>query len=82
MAIKIWEPRYHDMTVLIHAKRIAEGLNMPIQIMKGAYAGKYIAPWDVAKDCETEHKDFGDMVIVPFEKLVPVDKLIETEKNE
>jgi hypothetical protein len=38
--------------------------------MKGKYAGKYIAPWDTIKACKVEHKEYGDMVIVPFSKLV------------
>jgi hypothetical protein len=68
--IEIWEPRYHDMTVLIHAKKIRKDKDAPVQIMKGKYAGKYIAPWDTIKSCKVEHKEYGDMVIVPFSKLV------------
>lgn len=68
--IEIWEPRYHDMTVLIHAKKIRKDKNAPVQIMKGKYAGKYVAPWSVIKECPTEHKPYGDMLVVPLDKLV------------
>lgn len=70
--IEIFEPRYHDMTILVHVKRIKPNKNAPIMITKGAYAGKYVAPWDVIKECKTEHKPYGDMLIIPLDKLVKV----------
>lgn len=68
--IEIFEPRYHDMTILVHAKRIKPNKDAPILISKGAYAGKYIAPWDVIKESPIEHKQYGDMVIIPYDKLI------------
>ena len=70
--IEIFEPRYHDETILVHAKKIKPNKDAPIMITKGAYAGKYVAPWDVIKECPTEHKSYGDMLIIPLDKLVKV----------
>ena len=68
--IEIWEPRYHDMTVLIKPSRLTAGQDADVRITKGKYAGEYLLPGDVIANCVVEHKDFGDMVIVPFEKLI------------
>ena len=68
--IEIWEPRYHDMTVLIKPSRLTPGQDAEVRITKGKYAGEYLLPGDVISGCAVEHKDFGDMVIVPFNKLI------------
>ena len=68
--IEIWEPRYHDMTVLIKASRLTDGEDAHIEITKNKYAGNYLLPGDVIKDCVVEHKEYGDMTVVPFNKLI------------
>lgn len=41
MAINIIEPRYHDHKVLVAVYKVAKGRKNIINILKGAYKGKY-----------------------------------------
>ena len=77
--IEIWEPRYHDMVLLIKPSRLTPGQDADIRITKGSYAGEYLLPGNVIGHCSVEHKDFGDMVIVPFESLINKEKKDEEE---
>lgn len=73
--IEIWEPRYKDKTLLVKLGRLSSSEDNRIKITKGYYKGEYVLP---AKDVEglpTEHKDFGEMVIVPLSKLAKIEPL-------
>lgn len=48
--IEVFEPRYHDMTVLLAKYRLPANADVYVKISKGAYKGKYlVTASDIAK---------------------------------
>lgn len=43
--IEVYEPRYHDRTVLLANWKIAQGYPAEVRIKSGSYKGDYIVPW-------------------------------------
>ena len=54
--VEIWEPRYHDETVLVMTSKINPYGDTLIRIQKGHYKGHYRIPAEAAKNCRTEWK--------------------------
>lgn len=77
--IEIWEPRYKDKTVLIASSKIISEKDTELEITKGYYKGKYVAPWEVIKDCAVEKKPTKSGYEMNF-TIVPLDKLVKAEE--
>lgn len=74
MAISIWEPRYHDRKVLIAKYKVPKDSDIDIEIIKGAYRGKYHISEDVLKEADEDimMSKAGNkitMVAIPLDKL-------------
>lgn len=72
---EIWEPRYHDKTVVLMTSKVAQDGDTYIEIKKGHYAGHYRIPAEVIPSCHTEWKpsragNTNKFTIVPLDKLV------------
>ena len=76
-AIKIWEPRYHDKTVLVMTSRIVPGEDIYIEIERGHHKGLYwVGAEDLAK-CTTELKEskagnVNKFTVIPMSKMATV----------
>lgn len=73
--IEVWEPRYHDETVLVKSDRIEAGKDLEIEITKGHYKGEYTVDHSVPPLCKhekmkTKRGGLVDMTIIPLDKLV------------
>lgn len=71
---EIWEPRYHDKTVVLMTSKVARDGDTYIEIKKGHYAGHYRIPAEVISDCHTEWKpsragNTNKFTIIPLDKL-------------
>ena len=80
--VEVWEPRYHDRTVLVAPWKLTKGKNI-IRVMKGYYQGVYSLDYDEIAQCEKttiKSKTGGDveMYCVPISKLI----LNQEEDNE
>lgn len=76
--IEIWEPRWHDRTVLIAAYRVKPGEDVEIEIMKSAFKGRYIVPYEVIEKAPVEKmktKKGGEVkvIVVSLDDIVPLE---------
>lgn len=72
--VEIFEPRYHDRTVLVAKHKITPNKDLEIRITKGAYAGHYVVKADdvaSSKDDTLKTRAGAEMAI----KAIPLDKL-------
>lgn len=65
--ITVWEPRYHDRTILIACYKVAN--NNTIKITKGAYKGKYKLSGIAARSYPKESNGTIMCYAVPIDKL-------------
>jgi len=78
ITIKIWEPRYRDMTVLVARYRIPPASDIQVQIMKGARKGLYLVKSEAICSAPiemmaTKSKRKIEMRVIPFSKLERID---------
>lgn len=72
--IEIFEPRYHDRTVLVAKYKIVSGKDCQIKLLKGAYKGIYLAKAEVIKNSKISYMTTKagkqlEMVAIPLDKL-------------
>lgn len=72
--IKIFEPRYRDRVVLIARYKIPFGQDIEIDIMKGAYKGKYHISNSIICDSPIENMMSKSGKAISM-RAVPLDKL-------
>lgn len=80
--IHIWEPRYHDKTLLIKVEKLKKDSDNQVMIDDGYYKGEYILPkeaYDELMEAKSlEHRNFQggeiDLLIVPLDKLKKKEK--------
>lgn len=78
--IKVFEPRYHDNTVLLAKYRLPKDADVTVEIVKGAYQGKYkVEAKDIAEAEEAIMlSKLGKLITL---KAVKLDKLIRIEEK-
>ena len=79
ITIKIWEPRYRDMSVLVARFRIPPASNILIKILRGARKGLYIAKSEAicSSPIEFMRTKSGkklEMRVIPLSKLEIVEE--------
>lgn len=65
--IEIWEPRYHDRTVLVATHKINE--RNKIRILKGAYKGDYFISGIAAKSYPIQSNGRINCYAIPLSQL-------------
>lgn len=78
MAIKVWEPRYRDMKVLVARFKLPPAQDITIEIQKGSRKGLYLATSEVICNSDVEYINAKNgrrigMRAIPFDKLERID---------